>query len=324
MVALAIYALTGTLAPAFARPRPLAEPEIAAVPNPTDVEFTPSTGLGAGLPTGSEHSGVARLLGYRITPSAAEPGGVIEVTLYWQALARTDRNYAVFVHLLSEVGTMVAQRDTYPGLGRYPTTAWEPGVTFADTYRVHVPETAYAPDVGYVQVGLYLPDGPRLTTPDGRDALRLGTVEVCRLEGEFPNPLNVNFGDQVALVGYTLDRRMAHPGDTIRLTLYWRALAAMEIDYAVFAHVLGVENQVWANSDGLPAGGTESTRHWQPGQVIEDVHELTVGQTTPPDFYDIEVGLHALGGDRLPVIAEDGRWLGKQTLLSKIRVVDDE
>jgi 4-amino-4-deoxy-L-arabinose transferase-like glycosyltransferase len=324
MAALAIYALAGTLAPAFARPRPLAEPEIADVPNPTDVEFTPSTGLGAGLSIGSEHSGVARLLGYRITPATVEPGGVIEVTLYWQALARTDRNYAVFVHLLSEVGTMVAQRDTYPGLGRYPTTAWEPGVTFADTYRVHVPETAYAPDVGYIQVGLYLPDGPRLTTPDGRDALRLETVEVCPLEGELPNPLDVNFGDQVALVGYTLDRRMVHPGDTIRLTLYWQALAAMEIDYAVFAHVLGVENQVWANSDGMPAGGTESTRHWQPGQVIEDVHELTVGQTTPPDFYDIEVGLHALEGDRLPVIAEDGRWLGKQTLLSKIRVVDDE
>jgi hypothetical protein len=238
-------------------------------------------------------------------------------------LARTDQTYAVFVHLLSEVGTMVAQRDTYPGLGRYPTTAWEPGVTFADTYRVHVPETAYAPDVGYIQVGLYLPDGPRLGTPDGRDTLRLRTIEVRPLAGEFPNPLDINFGDQVALIGYSLDRRMVRPGETIHLTLYWQALAAMEIDYAVFAHVLGVENQVWANSDGLPAGGTESTRQWQPGQVIEDVHELTVGQTTPPDFYDIEVGLHALGGDRLPVIAADGRWLGKRTLLSKIRVMDD-
>ena len=315
IVLLAVYALTCTLIPAFARPRRLAESEIVDVPNSLDVEFT--------LATGSERSGVARLLGYQIAPSAVESGGVVEVTLYWQTLARTDQNYAVFVHLMSEVGTMIAQRDTYPGLGRYPTIAWEPGVIFADTYRLYVPETAYAPDAGYVQVGLYQPDGPRLTSPDGRDALRLETVEIRAQEGEFPNPLDANFGDRAALVGYTLDRRVAQPGETIRLTLYWRALAPMETDYSIFAHVLGVENQVWANSDGPPVGGAMPTTRWQPGQVVEDVRELTVGLTTPPDFYDIEVGLHASGEGRLPVVAEDGHWLGKRVLLSKIRVVSD-
>jgi hypothetical protein len=314
LAAVAVYALVGVLAPAFARPRPLTASRIEAAPNPADVEFGPPAGSARGL---------ARLLGYQVTPAAIEPGGVVEVTLYWQALARADQDYAVFVHLLSEVGTMVAQRDTYPGLGRYPTTAWEPGVAFADTVRLHVPETAYAPDAGYVQVGLYLPGGPRLTTPDGRDALRLGTVEVRSRAGEFPNPLDVNFGDRAALVGYTLDRRAVRPGETIRLTLYWRALAPMETDYSVFAHVLGVENQVWANSDSHPAGGAAPTSQWRPGQIVEDVHELTVGLTTPPDFYDIEVGLHAPDGDRLPVIAEDGRWLGKRVLLGKIRVVSD-
>jgi len=254
----------------------------------------------------------------------------MDVTLYWQALARTDQNYAVFVHLLSEVGTMVAQRDTYPGLGRYPTTVWEPGVAFADTYRVHIPETAYAPDLGYIQVGIYLPGGQRLATPDGQDALRLMTVEIrprptpllSPLEGGgVPNPLDANFGDQAALAGYTLDRRVVRPGETIRLTLYWRALAPMETDYRVFAHVLGIENQVWANSDSQPAGGAAPTSHWQPGQIVEDVRDLTVGLTTPPDFYDIEVGLYAPGEGRLPVIAEDGHWLDSRVLLSKIRVV---
>ena len=308
MAALAIYALVGILVPAFAPPRPLTEAEIGAVPNPTDVEFC----------------GVARVLGYEVTPTAVEPGGTVEVTLYWQPLARTDQNYAVFVHLLSEVGTMVAQRDTYPGLGRYPTTVWEPGVAFADTYRVHIPETAYAPDRAVVQIGLYLPDGPRLTTSDGRDTLRLTMVEIHPRPGEFPNPLDANFGDQIILVGYTLDRRVVRPGETIRLTLYWRAQAPMETNYSVFAHVLGVEDQVWARNDGWPAGGNAPTSRWQPGQVVEDVRDLTVGLTTPPDFYDIEVGLYNRDGDRLPVVAEDGHWLGDRVLLSKIRVVGDE
>jgi hypothetical protein len=53
------------------------------------------------------------------------------------------------------------------------------------------------------------------------------------------------------------------------------------------------------------------------------VRNLTVGLTTPPNFYDIEVGLYASGGDRLPVVAEDGHWLDSRVLLSRIRVVDE-
>ena len=308
MAALATCALVGVLAPAFARPRPLTEAELAAVPHPTDVRL----------------GDVARLRGYQVTPASIEPGDTVDVTLYWETLARTQQNYAIFVHLLSDVGTMVAQRDTYPGLGRYPTNAWQPGVVFADTYRVHVPETAYAPDAGYVQVGIYLPDGPRLATADGRDALRLEHVEIRPRPGEIPNPLEANFGDQAVLAGYTLDRRVVQPGETVRLRLYWRALVPMETDYRIFAHVLGVENQVWANSDSYPAGGSAPTSQWEPGQIVEDVRDLTIGLTTPPDFYDIEVGMYVPGQGRLPVIAEDGHWLDKRLLLSKIRVVSDE
>jgi hypothetical protein len=304
MAALGVYALVGVLTPAFARPRPLTAAEIASVPNPVNTDL----------------GGVARLLGYRVTPIAVEPGGAVEVTLYWQPLARTAQNYAVFVHLLSDVGAMVAQRDTYPGLGNYPTTVWIPGAAFADTYRVRVPETAYAPDTGYVQVGLYLPDGPRLTAPDGRDAVRLGSIEIRPRPGEFPNPLNANFGNRLALAGYTLDRRVAHPGETIHLTLYWQALAPMQANYAVFVHVLGAGEQVWSWSDGWPVEGRSPTSLWNAGDVVQDVRALTIGETAPPGFYDVEVGVYTVEEGRLPVVAADGHWLADRVLLSKVRV----
>jgi 4-amino-4-deoxy-L-arabinose transferase-like glycosyltransferase len=310
MAALAVYALVGVLAPAFSPPCPLTEAQIAAIPNPMDVEF----------------EGVARLLGYEIAPTAVEPGGTVEVKVYWQALARTDLHHVVFVHLLSDTGVMVAQRDTHPGLGRYPSTAWEPGVVFADTYRVHVPKTAYAPDVGYIQVGLYAvapPQNPRLVTLDGRDAVRLEAVETLPLAGEFPNPLEANFGGKAALMGYELDRRVARPGETIHLTLYWRALAPFEHNYSIFAHVLGEDDQRWAWSSSYPVQGQAPTRSWQPGQVIEDAYELTIGETTPSGFYDIEVGMSAKDVGRLPVVAEDGHHLGKHVLLCKVRVIDE-
>ncbi|MEA3374959.1 MAG: glycosyltransferase family 39 protein [Chloroflexota bacterium] len=302
--ALALYALLGVLAPAYGRPPSLSESEIASVPNPVGAEF----------------GGVAQLLGYQVRPNVVEPGDTIDVTLYWQALARTDRNHVVFVHLLSDAGPMIAQRDTYPGLGRYPSTAWENGVAFADTYRVQVPETAYAPDSGYVQVGLYVPDGQRLTTDDGRDALRLARIEVQPRPGEFPNSQKANFGNEIALVGYKLDRRVAQPGEAIGLTLYWQTLAPMQGDYRGFAHVLGAGDQIWANSDSRLVDGPAPTSEWQVGQVVTEERILLVDPTTPSDFYDIEVGVCRADGSRLPVIAEGGHQLGSRVLLSKIRV----
>jgi 4-amino-4-deoxy-L-arabinose transferase-like glycosyltransferase len=302
MAGLAVYALLGVLAPGFGRPHPLSDADIAAIPNRVDVEF----------------AGTARLLGYRVTPTDVKPGDVVEVTLYWEPIAQTEHDYAVFVHLLSEAGTMVAQRDTYPGLGSYLTTVWEPGVVFADVYRVHVPETAYTPDTGYIQVGVYLPDGPRLTTSDGNDAVRLQTINILPNDSEFPNPLDANFDNKAALIGYTLDKRAVRPGEVIRLTLYWRALAPMETSYSVLAQVVG-GNDRWAWNNGWPVEGLAPTFTWEPGQIVEDVRELRIGETTPPGLYDIEIGLYSDDG-RLPLVADDGHHVGDRVLLSKIRV----
>lgn len=301
IIGIALYALFGVLMPASLPPRTLSEAQIAAIPNRTEI------GLG----------GIVRLVGYQVVPPAVEPGGEVEVTVYWQPLERPQENYAVFVHLLSDVGVLVAQRDTFTGLGRYPSTVWKPGRVFADVYRIHVPDTAYAPDKCSVLVGMYLPGGARLTTSGGEDAVRLATVDINARPGPLPNPLHVNFGNQVALIGYTLDRRVARPGDALHLKLYWQALRPVEADYRIFAHVLGVENQLWANSDWPP---TPPTSQWQPGQVVEDIRELRLGLTTPPDFYDVEVGVYVPGGARLPVVAEDGHLLDNRALLCKIRV----
>ena len=305
MVALAVYALVGVLGPAFAAPRPLSQAEVKSLPNPIDVNL----------------GGVARLLGYRVAPREVEPGDVMEITLYWQPLARTEQEHAVFVHVMSDTGVMIAQRDTYPGLGRYPTTAWDPGTVFADTYRVQISETAYAPDQGYVQVGLYLPNGPRLSTVEGRDAVQLARIEVEPRPGEVPNPLEINFGDRLALKGYALEPRVAQPGETVRLTLYWQASASMKANYHVFAHVLGEENQIWANSDSPLTADGARTSHWTRGMMVKEVRDLTLAETTPPDFYDVELGLHVPGDGRLKILAEDGRQLGNRTLLTKVRVV---
>ena len=308
MISLAVYALSAVLSPAFAPPRSLRTSEIDDLPNRVDVRF----------------GDAARLLGYKVTPKEVKPGDAVEVTLYWQALARTDQEHAVFVHVMSDSGAMIAQRDTYPGLGRYPTTAWDPGTIFADTYRVQISETAYAPDRGYVQVGLYLPNGPRVTTEEGQDAVQLARIEVDPQPGEVPNLVGINFGDRIVLEGYALDPRAAEPGETVRLTLYWKALSSIEVDYKVFAHVLGEQNQIWASSDSPIADQGVRSGRWVAGAKATEVRKLTLSKSTPPNFYDIELGLYVPGQGRLKVLAEDGRQLANRVLLTKIRVMRDD
>ncbi len=91
--------------------------------------------------------GKAELLGAEVDRAQAQPGDAIKVTLYWRALAAMDQSYTEFVHLIDGDGIIVAQRDTWPGRGMYPTVLWQPGQVFADELYLHVPDGAYAPNI---------------------------------------------------------------------------------------------------------------------------------------------------------------------------------
>jgi hypothetical protein len=97
----------------------------------------------------------------------------------------------------------------------------------------------------------------------------------------------------------------------------------MEADYRAFAHVLGTKDQIWANSDSLLRDGSALTSQWQAGQTVVETRMLSVGATTPPDFYDIEVGVYAPSGGRLSVMAEEGHRLGSRVFLAKVRVEEE-
>ena len=313
MFALAAVAPFRYIAPAYAKPVLLSEAELEGIPHRLDVTF----------------EGKARLRGYEAGDEEIRPGESVEVTLFWQSLAEIDRDYTVFVHLLDENDLVIAQRDTYPGLGTYPTRLWRVGDAFADRYVLTLPPMVFAPCTGRFEVGLYnFASGERLmaTSPDGQplgDNVRFHQIAVLPHEDSpVPNPVDFDFEGRIALVGYDLDRRTARPGETIHLTLYWRALAEMEEDYTVFTHVLGEEDRLWAQMDSQPQGGAAPTSSWQAGQVIEDHYDLNIKPDTPPEVYDIEVGLYlAATGRRLGVLDKGGRLQDNRVLLSKVRVV---
>lgn len=323
----AIAAPFAWIRPAYTPPPPLTPAQQAAIPNRLDIEF----------------GGMMRLMGYAVGPLSpsipppnmgegrdevqVEPGGQLAVTLYWQVLAPMDRDWSVFVHLLDENDVVVAQRDTYPGLGLWATRLLTPGQRWADRYVLRLPLSAYAPSETRLEVGLYdLKTGERLqaTGLDGGalgDNVRFGVVHIVPRPGTLPNPVSFNFGNEIELVGYKLEPRSAQPGETLRLTLYWRGLRQMDRNYTVFTHVLGEGARIWGQEDAWPQDGAAPTAAWTPGQIIEDRYDLTLSPETPPAVYEIEIGLY-LGetGERLRLIAPDGRPTDDNLRLMRVRV----
>lgn len=75
-----------------------------------------------------------QLNGYDLRPAANEAG--LELTLFWQALAQPTADWTVFVHLVDENGSLVAQGDGVPRDGNFPTQWWPTGTHIPDTHRL--------------------------------------------------------------------------------------------------------------------------------------------------------------------------------------------
>jgi hypothetical protein len=255
----------------------------------------------------------------RITLSSNDiyPGDSITLSVIWHPLQRTLEPVTVYVHLIDEVGAVIAQRDTYPGLGRAPTTSWKTGRPFEDVYRIDIPESVYSPTIARVKLGMYT-SSERLNLFDISIAQKLpegilcGEVVISGKPGSVPNQLSVNFNNQIALIGYEIEPRSVRPGDSLELTLYWEALSIQDSDLNVFAQVLDDDWQVWGSKDG---GHPE----WISHHVITETREITLLPDTPSGTYPIQVGLFTAAG-RLPILSPQGLHLDNRYFLGPIRV----
>jgi mannosyltransferase len=123
------------------------------------------------------------LRGYRVE-GTPEPGGQIHLTYAWYARTRPTAIYAVFNHLVSADGTLVAQADGWPLEGRMLTIQWQAGEFIEDTYTLAIPPDA-PPGPYTLYVGLYdaaggerqlaVQDGQRI--PDDRLPIPLPGLE---------------------------------------------------------------------------------------------------------------------------------------------------
>lgn len=306
--------------PAYAPPDPLSDAQVKDIPRRTHVDF----------------GNTMRLLGYDLETKATEPGGQVAVTLFWEAIAPTEQDHTVFVHLLDEHELVIAQRDTFPGLGLLSTTWLDPGRRWADQYVIPLPATAYAPNQAEMEVGLFKTrTGERLTGIDASeepvihengqedDKVRFGQVSIKAQPGDIPNPIAVNFGDRMLLTGYDLSQRVVQPSETITLTLHWEALQAMENNYTISAQLIDDSQRKAAQHDSWPLDGAAPTAAWQPGEAMTDTIPLVTFPDAAAGPYDVRIAvyLHQEGKIKhLPVTPPGGRMQASHVTLTQVRV----
>jgi len=267
-------------------------------------------------PSGAVIGDRVAVLGYALARETVPSGEEAAVTLY----LRCDEPPSVDTDLVLRAerdGQIVGSTRARPAGDAHPTDAWRAGEVLRYTHTLRIdpdaPGGEYALRVDLVPRGD--PD------PPAGGGVLLTTLAVEHVERLFEPPTIgypavTAFGDAILLLGYDLDREVAAHGETLRVTLYWRALDAVDRSYTTFVHLLDASGAVRGQRDSVPVAGERPTDRWLPGEVVLDAYELAVVPDAPAGAYRLAIGLYdPATGERLPVTDAAGNADPERRLL---------
>lgn len=170
-----------------------------------------------------------------------------------------------------------------------------------DEYSIGIPPGT--PPGNYrLEVGMYLVlDGGRTRLLGGWEAPQK-TVQVVKpltppsVESlEIQNLLQRSLGGQVELLGYNLSPTTFRPGDSLPLSLFWRAETDLDEDYSVLVQLQAEDGTAWTLHQGRPADGSYPTTIWEQGEVVREQLSARIPADVPSGRYTLVVGLADAG-----------------------------
>jgi hypothetical protein len=249
------------------------------------------------------------LIGWDLDRLEAQPGDQLVVTLIWSVDTGPQSDYRLRVLVQDEAGQAL-EAGIFPLTNLWhPTTVWLPGQAWRgqSTFRLPI---QLSPGNARLAVQLIDPSGRAIgPTADLTTLTVLPTTRVFTAP-QPQSPRGASFDGKVLILGADLAPDPVTPGAALEVTLYWGALAEMDVPYTVFVHLLGSDGQVVAGDDGEPANGTRPTTGWVPGEYVTDLHLVSIPGDLAAGEYVVEVGLYdagAAGFPRLPIVDEEGQ-----------------
>ena len=102
---------------------------------------------------------------------------------------------------------------------------------------------------------------------------------------DIPKENAATFGEQLRLLAYTIEPAQVAPGETVQVTLYEQARAAMSTNYNVLLRLVSATGEEVWREDGWPWGAP--TTAWPLREVRPDGHAVTPPADTPPGLYKL-------------------------------------
>ncbi len=122
-------------------------------------------------------------------------------------------------------------------------------------------------------------------------------------DGTMETAVDLPFGDQIILEGYTLHADQLAPGEILQITLFWQTAEPVEKRYKVFLHLLDEDGRLVAQRDSEPGGGLNPTPAWPLEKTIPDNHGILLPADLQPGSYTLIMGLYDIAdpSTRLPL-----------------------
>jgi hypothetical protein len=122
----------------------------------------------------------------------------------------------------------------------------------------------------------------------------------------------------IVLDAYRISSWTLSPGETLELTLVWRAAGGPTAErWKVFTHLLDPSSKVVAQRDAEPADNLRPTTGWQRGEQVEDNYGIVLPGDLPAGAYTLEIGMYS--GQRRSVFdgSQDHLVLGQVTVVAR-------
>lgn len=118
-------------------------------------------------------------------------------------------------------------------------------------------------------------------------------------------PAGHRLGDDIVLLGYSVEPAAPQPQDVVTVTLYWRGERPLSANATVFVHALNGVGELAAQSDGQPVQNSYPLANWPAGITVADRHQFV--WPSAEALSQLAVGMYdPVTLARLPVQNPDG------------------
>lgn len=118
--------------------------------------------------------------------------------------------------------------------------------------------------------------------------------------------LDIQFGNQIELLGYDVEPAEPSPGEKIRVTWYWHCKRPLSGEWSMFTHLVDHRTGqmcMGCNYDRESEGNLRAVYppgRWKAGEYIRDIQRFTLPSKIPFEEAEIRIGIYQ-GSERLEI-----------------------